>query len=102
MRAFLNRPDHLARAAAEVLKWADATRMAAGTPLEAEVPAFTIDAGAQDRVAFLTDPVLVDRIVRTIEDVVAERAARLLRADANGPKPLMPERCLLCRIGDYF
>jgi len=76
VRAFLNRPDHLARAAAEVVKWEDAARMAAATPLRADMPAFTIDAGARDRLAFLTDPALVDRLVKTIEDVVAERAAR--------------------------
>ena len=76
VRAFLNRPDHLARAAAEVVKWEDAARMAAATPLREDMPAFTIDAGARDRLAFLTDPALVDRLVKTIEDVVAERASR--------------------------
>ena len=76
VRAFLNRPDHLARAAAEVVKWEEAARMAAGTPLRADMPAFTVDAGAQERLAFLTDPALVDRLVQTVEDVVAERASR--------------------------
>jgi pimeloyl-ACP methyl ester carboxylesterase len=76
VRAFLNRPDHLARAAAEVMKWEDAARMAAATPLPADMPAFTIDAGGRERLAFLTDRALVDRLVQTIDDVVAERAAR--------------------------
>ena len=76
VRAFLNRPDHLARAAAEVVKWEEAARMAAGTPLRADMPAFVVDAGAQERLAFLTDPALVDRLVQTVEDVVAERASR--------------------------
>jgi len=76
VRAFLNRPDHLARAAAEVVKWEEAARMAAGTPLRADMPAFIVDAGAQERLAFLTDPALVDRLVQTVEDVVAERASR--------------------------
>jgi len=76
VRAFLNRPDHLARAAAEVVKWEEAARMAAVTPLRTDMPAFTVDAGAQDRLAFLTDPALVDRLVKTVEDVVAERASR--------------------------
>lgn len=76
VRAFLNRPDHLARAAAEVVKWDDAVKAAAGTSLRADMPAFTIEADARDRFAFLTDPALVDRVVKTIEDVVAERAPR--------------------------
>ena len=76
VRAFLNRPDHLTRAAAEVEKWDDAVKAAAGTPLRADMPAFTIDAGGRDRFAFLTDPAAVDRVVQTIDDIVAERAAR--------------------------
>ncbi len=50
--------------------------MAAATPLPPDMPAFTIDAGGRERLAFLTDPALVDRLVQTIDDVVAERAAR--------------------------
>jgi pimeloyl-ACP methyl ester carboxylesterase len=76
VRAFLNRPDHLTRAAAEVEKWDDAVQKAAGTPLRADMPAFTIDAGGRDRFAFLTDPAAIDRVVQTIDDVVAERASR--------------------------
>jgi pimeloyl-ACP methyl ester carboxylesterase len=76
VRAFLNRPDHLARAAAEVVKWDDAVEAAAGTSLRADMPAFTIQADAQDRFAFLTDPAVISRVVQTIEDVVAERASR--------------------------
>jgi pimeloyl-ACP methyl ester carboxylesterase len=76
VRAFLNRPDHLARAAAEVVKWDDAVKAAAGTSLRSDMPAFTIQADAQDRFAFLTDPAVIDRVVQTIEDVVAERASR--------------------------
>jgi pimeloyl-ACP methyl ester carboxylesterase len=74
--AFLNRPDHLTRAAAEVEKWDDTVRASAGTPLPADLPAFTIDVGGRDRFDFLTDPAAIERVVQTIDDVVAERAAR--------------------------
>jgi len=70
VRAFLNRPDHLTRAAAELAKWDDAMRMAAGTPFETAVPTVTVQVNADDRVAFLTDPQAVDRVVRAIENAV--------------------------------
>jgi pimeloyl-ACP methyl ester carboxylesterase len=69
VRAFLNRPDHLARAAAEIRKWDDAMRMAAGMPLRADMPTVTIDVDAADRVAFF-EPDDADRVVRAIEDAV--------------------------------
>lgn len=76
LRSFLNRPDHLARAAAEVLKWDEAAMRAAGTPLRADMPAFTIEGGPRNRFAFLTEEAAVARVAKTIEDVVAERSSR--------------------------
>jgi pimeloyl-ACP methyl ester carboxylesterase len=55
MRAFLNRPDHLTRAARELSRWDDAVRLAAAAPIAAEVPVRRLEAGGRDRVAFLTD-----------------------------------------------
>ena len=70
VRAFLNRPDHLTRAAAEMAKWEDAVRMAAGTPLRADMPTDTVKVRAADRVAFLGDPDDVARVVAAIETAV--------------------------------
>lgn len=70
LRAFLNRPDHLTRAAAELAKWNDAVRMAAGPPLSAEVPTATIEMTGQEPVTFLTDPADVERVVGAIEAAV--------------------------------
>ena len=70
VRAFLNRPDHLTRTAAELAKWDDALKLAAGTPVRPDVPAVTVDVRRTDRVAFLTDPGDVDRVVQAIEQVV--------------------------------
>jgi pimeloyl-ACP methyl ester carboxylesterase len=70
MRAFLNRPDHLTRANAELARWDDAVRMSAGTSLRSDVPAVTVDVDADDRVAFLTDAADVTRVVDAIGQVV--------------------------------
>jgi pimeloyl-ACP methyl ester carboxylesterase len=70
VRAFLNRPDHLTRAAAELRKWDDAVRMARGTPLRADMPARVVDLPARDRIDFLTDPAHADRVAAAIEDAV--------------------------------
>lgn len=69
-RAFLNRPDHLTRAAAELQKWNDAVARAAGTSLPANVPAITVDAGSPDRVSFLSDPADIDGVVAAIEAAI--------------------------------
>jgi pimeloyl-ACP methyl ester carboxylesterase len=71
MRAFLNRPDHLTRASAELARWDDAVRMAAGTTLPSDVPITTVEVDADDRVAFLTDPADVARVVDAIERAVS-------------------------------
>jgi pimeloyl-ACP methyl ester carboxylesterase len=78
VRAFLNRPDHLTRAAAEIVKWEDAARMAAATPVRPEVTTTTVEVNARDRVAFLTAPADVDRAVAAIEAAVTAHAAKKL------------------------
>ena len=70
VRAFLNRPDHLTRAAAELRRWDDAVALAAGAPVRAELPAVTIEVEDTDRVAFLDDPDTVERVVRALDDAV--------------------------------
>jgi pimeloyl-ACP methyl ester carboxylesterase len=70
VRAFLNRPDHLTRAAAEVAKWDEAIGTAASRPVPSRVSTVTVDARDHDRIAFLTDPADVDRVVAAVEDAV--------------------------------
>ena len=69
LRAFLNRPDHLTRAAAELDRWSDAVRLAADSP-PADVAQVVVDTGARDRIAFLTNPAAIDRVVTAIEGAV--------------------------------
>jgi pimeloyl-ACP methyl ester carboxylesterase len=71
LRTFLNRPDHLSRAAREVAEWDLTARMAASAELRPDLPTIVIDASGQDRVAFLTDPFEIARAVGGIEDAVA-------------------------------
>jgi hypothetical protein len=76
VRSFLNRPDHLARAAREISTWDDTVTMAARADVGGEVPIVTVDVNARDRVAFLTDPADVDRVVQAIATAVDEARQR--------------------------
>lgn len=71
LRAFLNRPDHLARAAREIETWDLTVRMAMRAELKPAVPVIAVEASGQDRVAFLTDPAEIAFAVRGIEDAIA-------------------------------
>ena len=71
LRAFLNRPDHLARASREVENWDLTVRMAEKAELPAGMPVFEVDASGRDRVAFLTDPYEINTTVVAIEKAVA-------------------------------
>jgi pimeloyl-ACP methyl ester carboxylesterase len=75
LRAFLNRPDHLTRAAAELDDWDETMKSAAEAAARAGLPVTTVDLGMPDRIAFLTAPEAVDRVVRAIADA-AENARR--------------------------
>lgn len=76
VRAFLNRPDHLARSAAELAKWDDALRLAEEATLDPHVAVVTVDVAARDRVAFL-QPGDVAPVVAAIQAAVASvRAGR--------------------------
>lgn len=68
LQAFLNRPDHLSRAADELLSWNDLVRQTAGLqPASSRTRVITVDLQAGDRIAFLTNPVAVTRVVATIK-----------------------------------
>jgi pimeloyl-ACP methyl ester carboxylesterase len=71
LHAFLNRPDHLSRTAAELHGWNEAMTRAAGAQPAAGVQVFTVDAGTRDRIAFLTSPAAVDRVVDAIQGAIA-------------------------------
>jgi len=67
LQAFLNRPDHLARAADELLAWNDLVQQTAGLqPASSRTRVMTVDLRTGDRMAFLTNPAAVDRVVAAI------------------------------------
>lgn len=76
LRAFLNRPDHLTRAAAELDDWDETMKSAAEAEPPAAIHVTTVDLGARDRIAFLTAPEAVDRVVRAIADATATARTR--------------------------
>jgi microcompartment protein CcmK/EutM len=71
LRAFLNRPDHLTRAAAELDDWDKTITLAADSQPAAAIEVVMVDSGTRDRIAFLTSPAAVDQAVRAIADTVA-------------------------------
>jgi pimeloyl-ACP methyl ester carboxylesterase len=71
LRAFLNRPDHLARASREVESWDLTVRMAEDAELPAGMPVLRVEASGRDRVAFLTDPYEINTTVGAIEEAVS-------------------------------
>lgn len=70
LQAFLNRPDHLSRAAAELKAWSEAVTQAAEARPAAGVHVVAVDTGARDRIAFLTSADAVDRTVWAIERAI--------------------------------
>jgi pimeloyl-ACP methyl ester carboxylesterase len=53
--SFLNRPDHLTRAARELSRWDDASHLAAEAAVDSRVRIIRIDAAGPGRAAFLTE-----------------------------------------------
>jgi pimeloyl-ACP methyl ester carboxylesterase len=76
LRAFLNRPDHLTRAAAELDNWDDTMKSAAEAEPPAAIRVTTVDLGTRDRIGFLTTPKAVDQVVRAIADATATARTR--------------------------
>ena len=77
LQAFLNRPDHLARAADELLAWNDLVRQTTGLqPASARTRVITVDLQTGDRIAFLTNPAAVERVVAAIEGAMKSAPAR--------------------------
>ena len=68
LHAFLNRPDHLARAADELLVWDDLVRQTSGLqPASDRTRVTTVELRTGDRIAFLTNPAAVETVVKAIE-----------------------------------
>jgi pimeloyl-ACP methyl ester carboxylesterase len=55
MTSFLNRPDHLTRAASELERWDDAVRLAGSASLQPDLVVVPLQVSGPARVAFLTD-----------------------------------------------
>ncbi len=55
LRTFLNRPDHLTRAATELSRWDQTVALAEAAPLKDGLTVIRVEAEGPNRVAFLTD-----------------------------------------------
>ncbi|HEY6361710.1 MAG TPA: alpha/beta fold hydrolase [Vicinamibacterales bacterium] len=71
LRAFLNRPDHLTRAARELVRWDDIVTLASSVALPTSMHLTEIRAGQAGGVDFLTDAAAAAPVARTILDAVA-------------------------------
>jgi pimeloyl-ACP methyl ester carboxylesterase len=71
LSAFLNRPDHLTRAASELSRWDDTVALARRTPPGEPLRIVHVNAAGPDRVAFLTDPAQAAAAATAVLDTVA-------------------------------
>ncbi len=55
VRTFLNRPDHLTRAATELSRWDEAVRLAESAAVDPEISVVRVEAAGRERSALLTD-----------------------------------------------
>jgi pimeloyl-ACP methyl ester carboxylesterase len=70
--AFLNRPDHLMRAARELSRWDEVMTLAAAAVVPADVPVIRVDAAGRERVVFLTSESEAMPVVAAILDAVGD------------------------------
>jgi pimeloyl-ACP methyl ester carboxylesterase len=68
--AFLNRPDHLTRAASELSRWDDTVRLGAAIPIDAGLRVLRLEAGDPRRAAGLNDAARAHIVSREISNVV--------------------------------
>ena len=71
LRAFLNRPDHLTRAARELVRWDDTVTLASSAALPPSMHLTEIRAGQADGIDFLTNAAEAAPVARAILDAVA-------------------------------
>jgi pimeloyl-ACP methyl ester carboxylesterase len=74
--AFLNRPDHLTRAAAELSRWNDTVVLAAAAPLDPSIPVTRIEAAGPSHTALLTDAAGGAAVAAALKASVAHARAR--------------------------
>jgi pimeloyl-ACP methyl ester carboxylesterase len=77
MSAFLNRPDHLTRAALELAGWNRTVMLAAAAPLDPAMPIARVEGAGPSHTALLTDPVRGAAVAAFLRTVVMQvRAPR--------------------------
>jgi thioesterase domain-containing protein len=84
VRAFLNRPDHLTRAAREMARWDDAVALASAARLPERLRLVEVRAGRPDGVDFLSDEADAAVVSRAILDAVNAGSDRPNRSDHSG------------------
>jgi pimeloyl-ACP methyl ester carboxylesterase len=75
MKSFLNRPDHLTRAANEMARWNDAVNLADTAPLSPGLRVVAVSVNGTDRVTFLTDPSRAAEVTAAITTAVSQVAS---------------------------
>jgi pimeloyl-ACP methyl ester carboxylesterase len=77
LRAFLNRPDHLTRAAAEMAHWDDIVAMSDAATLRRSLPVTQVEVEGKDRIAELSEPRNAQDVASAItRTVIALRAQK--------------------------
>ena len=76
LKAFLNRPDHLTRAARELSRWGDTVAMADAAPQRQTLPVTQVVLEGSDRVALLADRKDAQDVAMAISRAVAVWRAR--------------------------
>jgi len=76
LKAFLNRPDHLTRAARELSRWGDTVAMADAAPQRQALPVTQVVLEGSDRVALLADRKDAQDVAMAISRAVAVWRAR--------------------------
>ena len=76
LSAFLNRPDHLTRAASELSRWNDAVTLASGATIDPSIPVTRIEAAGTSHTALLTDPARGAAVAAAIRSSVERVRAR--------------------------
>ena len=73
LRSFLNRPDHLTRAAMELTRWNETVTLAANVAIDPSIPVTRIQAAGTDQTAFLADQARGAAVAAELKTVIAGR-----------------------------
>jgi pimeloyl-ACP methyl ester carboxylesterase len=82
LRAFLNRPDHLTRAASELARWNQAVTLSEATPLDPALPVVRVEGAGPLHTALLTDAARGAAVAAAIRSLVEQIR---LPANSSGP-----------------